>query len=154
MTNGVVYNKHSEDKWYTMDVLDVGDLTAYLGSNALELENNYKSLYNYVVYDSSTIEKPFALELQQSDDIKVFAKLPDKFYVETPLGNYNPDCAYVEEIDGREKVYFVVETKGRDRGCNTPSEEMKIDCAEKHFNALNNGIKYETKIHYKSVNYK
>ena len=65
--------------------------------------------------------------------------LPDKFKIDTPLGSYNPDWAYVEEAEGRERVYFVMETKGKARGTNRPSEEAKIDCAEKHFEALQLG---------------
>lgn len=151
MAKGIKYTKKPDSEWYTMDILQVDDLVAYIGQNALELPVKNKSLYNYVVYDSSTVEKPFALELDQSDDIKVFAKLPSKFIIDTPLGSYNPDWAYVQEVDGKEKVYFVVETKGKPRGFNRPLEELKIDCAEKHFKAIETGIVYETRVHYSSV---
>lgn len=88
--------------------------------------------------------------------MKVFAKLPKKFKIDTPLGSYNPDWAYVEEgDDGKQRVYFVVETKGKQRGENRPTEEAKIDCAEKHFEALGLGpdFKYdvETTYHYATV---
>ena len=33
---------------------------------------------------------------------KVFAKLPSKFKIDTPLGSYNPDWAYVEEVQDDE----------------------------------------------------
>ena len=56
-------------------------------------------------------------------------------------GSYNPDWAYVEESDGEERLYFVIETKG---GTNAnpvmrPTEELKTDCARKHFEALDLG---------------
>jgi len=68
----------------------------------------------------------------------VFAKLPSSFKIDTPLGAYNPDWAYVQEIEGEHRVYFVTETKG---GGNNdihtrPTEQGKIDCAEKHFEAI------------------
>jgi type III restriction enzyme len=44
--------------------------------------------------------------------VKVYAKLPGWFQVPTPLGPYNPDWAVLVEIDGIERLYFVVETKG------------------------------------------
>ncbi len=55
----------------------------------------------------------------------------------TPLGTYNPDWAMLVEMDGAERLYFVVETKGslftddlRDR------ESSKIRCGEEHFKAI------------------
>ena len=103
-----------------------------------DIKAERKSIYNYVVYDSSTVEKPYALALDQSEQVKVFAKLPSKFKIDTPLGNYNPDWAYVEEVDGKERAYFVMETKGGGNGTPSlrPAEKAKIDCARKHFEAL------------------
>lgn len=138
VTKGIKYTKLPESDWYSMDILAVDDLKAYLGQNAWETKN-HKSLYSYVVYDSSSVELPYAIALDRAEMVKVFAKLPDKFKIDTPLGSYNPDWAYVEEAEGRERVYFVMETKGKARGTNRPSEEAKIDCAEKHFEALQLG---------------
>lgn len=154
MAKGIKYTRLPESDWYTMDILAVDDLTAYLGQNAWEPLHG-KSAYNYVVYDSSTIEQPYAVALDQAEMVKVFAKLPSKFKIDTPLGSYNPDWAYVEEVDGKECVYFVIETKGKARGENRPSEEAKIECAEKHFEALGLGDDFrydvETKYHYLQV---
>ena len=137
IAEGIKYTKLPDDEWYKMEDLDPGDLKAYLGQNAWE-PPHHKSLYNYVVYDSSSVEKPFAAELDQAEEIKVFAKLPSTFKIDTPLGGYNPDWAYVEEVDGEHRVYFVVETKGG--GNNNiqtrPTEAGKIKCAEKHFQAI------------------
>ncbi len=137
IAKGIKYTKLPEEEWYTMEDLAPGDLKAYLGQNAWE-PAHHKSLYNYVVYDSSSVEKPFAMELDQAEEIKVFAKLPGSFKIDTPLGSYNPDWAYVQEIEGEHRVYFVTETKG---GGNNdihtrPTEQGKIDCAEKHFATL------------------
>lgn len=138
VSQGIKYTKLPESQWYTMDILAVDDLTAYLDQNAWQPPSRGKSLYSYVVYDSSTVEKPYAVALDQSQNVKVFAKLPAKFKIDTPLGGYNPDWAYVEEIDGRQRVYFVVETKGGSNGNPTlrPTEKAKIDCARQHFDAL------------------
>ena len=154
MADGVKYTKLPKSEWYTMDILAVDDLHAYLGQNAWH-PNNGKSIYSYVIYDSSTVEKPYAVALDQAEMVKVFAKLPSSFKIDTPLGSYNPDWAYVEEIEGRERVYFVMETKGKPRGHNRPIEEAKINCAEEHFKALQLGssFKYdvETKYHHSNV---
>ena len=132
-----------------MDVLVVDDLRAYLDQNAWK-PAHHKSIYSYVIYDSSTVEQPYAVALDRAEMVKVFAKLPSKFKIDTPLGSYNPDWAYVEEVEGRERVYFVMETKGKARGANRPTEEAKIDCAEKHFEALGLGpsFHYDVEVRY------
>lgn len=157
MTKGIKYTRLPESEWYTMGLLAVDDLRAYLGQNTWK-PLNHKSLYNYVVYDSSSIEQPYAVALDRTDEVKVFAKLPSAFKIDTPLGSYNPDWAYVEESeDGKQHVYFVVETKGKERGQNRPSEEAKITCTEKHFEALDLGDDFEYEVetrysyHYASV---
>ncbi len=148
---GIKYTKLPEDEWYTMEDLKPGELKAYVGQNAWE-PAHHKSLYNYVVYDSSSVEKPFAVELDQAEEIKVFAKLPGNFKIDTPLGSYNPDWAYVQEIEGEHRVYFVTETKG---GGNNdihtrPVEAGKIRCAEKHFATLAEpGLVYNTRTTYR-----
>ena len=153
VAKGIKYTRLPETDWYTMDVLAVEDLTAFLDQNAWE-PLHHKSLYNYVVYDSSIVEKPYAMALDQSEAVKVFAKLPSKFKIDTPLGSYNPDWAYVEDVDGRQRVYFVTETKGGGNGTPTlrPSERAKIVCAQKHFDALDLGDDFtynvETTYHY------
>ena len=156
MARGIKYTRLPESDWYTMDVLAVEDLTAFLDQNAWE-PLHHKSLYNYVVYDSSSVEKPYAMALDQSDAVKVFAKLPSKFKIDTPLGSYNPDWAYVEDVDGKQRVYFVTETKGGGNGTPVlrPSERAKIECAQKHFEALDLGDDFtynvETTYHYMQI---
>ena len=150
VAKGIKYTRRPQSEWYTMDILAVRDLRAYLDQNAWA-PHHHKSLYNYVVYDSSSIEKPYAVELDRSEQVKVFAKLPKGFKIDTPLGSYNPDWAYVEEgDDGQQRVYFVVETKGKERGENRPTEEAKISCAEKLFEALQLGddFHYDVETHY------
>lgn len=94
------------------------------------------------------------MEFNRLEQVKVFAKLPEGFKIDTPLGSYNPEWAYVEEgEDGRQRVYrvyFVVETKEKERGENRPTKEAKISCAEKHFEALRLGddFHYDVATHY------
>lgn len=49
-----------------------------------------KHLYDHVIYDSSN-EKNFAENLDKSDEVAVYVKLPRGFYINTPVGKYNPD---------------------------------------------------------------
>jgi len=47
------------------------------------------------------------------------------------------------EIDGQERLYFVVETKGSlFSGDLRAREQAKIDCGREHFKALGKGIGY------------
>jgi len=64
------------------------------------------SPYDYVVYDSN-VERDFALNLEKDISVKFYAKLPNKFKIDTSIGNYNPDWAVLIEKDGDDKLYFV-----------------------------------------------
>ena len=55
------------------------------------------------------VEKQFARDLDNNENVKLFVKLPSWFKVDTPIGPYNPDWAFVTERE--EKLYFVRETK-------------------------------------------
>ena len=149
IAEGIKYTKLPDEDWYTMEDLDPGETRAYLGQNAW-FPKSGKSLYSYVVYDSSTVEQPFAVELDLAEEVRVFAKLPSKFKIDTPLGSYNPDWAYVVEDDGERRVYFVVETKGG--GNNnirvSDAEKTKIRCARRHFEALHIDVEYDVRTTY------
>ena len=53
----------------------------------------------------------FAKGFERSDDIKLYAKLPGWFKVDTPLGTYNPDWAVLIEINGQEKLTLLLRQK-------------------------------------------
>lgn len=60
--------------------------------NALK---SHKSLYDLVVVDSKGIEMDFAHQLESRNEVAVYTKLPNGFYINTPFGHYNPDWAVV-----------------------------------------------------------
>ena len=60
--------------------------------NALK---SHKSLYDLVVVDSKGIEMDFANQLESRNEVAVYTKLPNGFYINTPFGHYNPDWAVV-----------------------------------------------------------
>jgi len=85
-------------------------LKGKLSVNALESQ---KSLYDLVVVDSAGIEMNFAKDLEKESDVVVCTKLPGGFYINTPVGHYNPDRAIVfKEGTDIKHIYFVAETKG------------------------------------------
>ena len=92
------------------------------------------SVYEYVVYDSE-VEREFAQQLDQREDIKLFVKLPGWFEIDTPVGKYNPDWAILKH-DGQ-ALYLVRETKStRDFLKLRTSEADKVRCGQRHFEAL------------------
>ena len=111
-----------------------------------------KHLYDQVVFDS-TNERDFATELDINTDVVVYVKLPDGFYISTPVGHYNPDWA-IAFYEGKVKhIYFVAETKGSMSSMQLHLiEESKIHCAREHFKAISNGnVVYDVVDSYKSL---
>lgn len=65
--------------------------------------------------------------------MEVYTELPRGFYINTPLGHYNPDWAIVFREGRVNHVYFVAETKGSLSSANLREvEKSKIECARKH----------------------
>ncbi|MDO4915537.1 DEAD/DEAH box helicase family protein [Corynebacterium sp.] len=105
-----------------------------------QVTNKEKTDFDYLVLDSDP-ERQFARYLDGREDIKLFMKLPSKFLVPTPVGDYNPDWAIIKVEDGTEHLYLVRETKSsQDPMKRRPSENAKIEAARKHFAAI--GVDY------------
>ncbi len=139
VVDGIKYYKIGDEHFYGQELFEENELFGYLQKNMVESE---KSVFDHVVYDSD-VELQFASAFEKSDDIKLYAKLPDWFKIDTPLGTYNPDWAVLVEADGREKLYFVVETKGSlFTDALRPTEQAKIDCGKAHFKALGNDVEF------------
>jgi len=133
LVDGIRYQRIGDDHYYAQELFEENELAGYL-KNTLKTQ---KSVYQRVVYDSTGVERKFAEDMEASEAVKVYAKLPGWFKVPTPLGTYNPDWAVLVEIDGREKLYFVVETKGSNWWDDLRHKEgAKIKCGEKHFEAI------------------
>jgi len=132
--DGISYIKLDGEKYYAQEIFDSAELIANLDKNAVSVDN---SVYDYIIYDSATVEKPFALALDKDPDVKMFFKLPDRFKINTPIGTYNPDWAVYLDRDGEEKLYFVLETKGSTNMFDLRTkEQLKIHCGKRHFEAL------------------
>lgn len=96
-----------------------------------------RHIWDYVVTDSDN-ERKFVEELDGADEVVVYAKLPDRFQIPTPFGNYNPDWAIAFDKDKVRQVYFVAETKGSMNDADLrDKEKRKIDSAKKFFATLN-----------------
>ncbi|HEY1588936.1 MAG TPA: Type III site-specific deoxyribonuclease, partial [Rhodanobacter sp.] len=99
------------------------------------------NLHDYVDYDS-LVEKSFAELLENyRGTVKLFTKLPRRFRVKTPVGEYSPDWAIVFERDGEEHLYLVRETKGTLNLDDLEWDEaMRIRFAAKHFAVAPRGV--------------
>ena len=137
------------DEHYGMDVFTDPTIKGRLGVNAMKAQ---KHLYDHIIYDSSN-ERDFAADLDTNVDVAVYVKLPDGFYISTPVGHYNPDWAIAFYEGTVKHIYFVAETKGSMNSMQLRLiEESKIHCAREHFKAISNGnVVYDVVDSYKSL---
>lgn len=139
IVDGIKYQKIGDDQFYGQELFETNELFGYLKDNMVKAE---KSVFDHVVYDSD-IELEFASALERNEDIKLYAKLPGWFKIDTPLGGYNPDWAVLIEQDGKDKLYFVVESKSTLFSVERrPEENAKIKCGFAHFEALGNDVTF------------
>ncbi len=116
---------------YSTDIFTVGNRTDQ--SKVLEV---CKHIYDYVYADSAN-ELTFAKQLDTSDDVVVYGKLPKGFSIPTPVGDYNPDWAISFKQGRVRHIYFVAETKGSMSSLELRGiEQAKIDCARKFFKKI------------------
>ena len=133
LVKGIKYQRLGDECYYAQELFDQEELTGYLKNM---ISDTTKSVYDQVVYDSD-IEKSFADQMENSTEVKMYAKLPGWFTVPTPLGSYNPDWAVLVEHDDGERLYFVVETKASLFASDLRNaESAKIECGKAHFAAL------------------
>mgnify|MGYP001114902615 FL=1 len=137
------------DDHYGTDVFTEPTIKGRLGVNTIKAK---KHLYDHIVYDS-TGERDFAAELDINTNVAVYVKLPNGFYIATPVGHYNPDWAIAFYEGTVKHIYFVAETKG---SMNTmqirPIEQSKIHCAKEHFKAISgDNVVYDVVNSYQSL---
>ena len=121
------------DEHYDTDIFTEPTIKGKLGANAMKAQRH---LYDHIVYDS-TNERNFASELDTNTDVAVYVKLPDSFYISTPVGHYSPDWAIAFYEGTVKHIYFVAETKGSMSSMQLRQiEESKIHCAREHFKAI------------------
>ena len=138
-----------------LDKINTSELGRYLLKIA-DINNaaaRKKFLYGNAAGYDSNIEKD---TIQESGikAVTVFAKLPS-VSIKTPVGEYNPDFAFVVNTGGGKELYLVVETKGYtplDDDLLRKREELKMQCAERFFEALNaHASDSRVKIKYRKV---
>jgi type III restriction enzyme len=133
--DGIHYEKIAGEYWEMQRIEDDAEkgISRYL-KDLYKVKNREKSLFDHVEFDSE-VEKRFAADLDANEHVKLFIKLPSWFKIDTPIGSYNPDWAFVTERE--EKLYCVRETKstldGQER---RKKENQKVHCGRKHFEEI------------------
>jgi len=137
------------DERYGMDIFTEPTIKGKLGVNAMKANRH---LYDHIVYDS-TNERDFATDLDTNKDVAVYVKLPDGFYISTPVGRYNPDWAIAFYEGTVKHIYFVAETKGSMSSMQLRLiEQSKIHCAREHFKSISSdNVVYDVVDSYKSL---
>ena len=124
------------DERYDTKIFTEPTIKGRLGVNAMKAQRH---LYDHIIYDS-TNERDFASDIDTSADVAVYVKLPDSFYIATPVGKYNHDWAIAFYEGTVKHIYFVAETKGSMSSLQLRLiEESKIHCAREHFKAISSG---------------
>ncbi len=137
------------DDHYGTEIFTDPTIKGRLGVNAIKTK---KHLYDHIIYDS-TRERDFAADLDINTNVAVYVKLPDGFYIATPVGHYNPDWAIAFYKGSVKHIYFVAETKGSMSSLQFRQiEQSKIHCAREHFKAISgNNVEYYVVDSYKSL---
>lgn len=107
------------------------------------LMESKKSPFTHIEFDSEG-ERAFAEHLEQSENVKLYTKLPRGFFVDTPIGEYRPDWAIVWHTEDGDRLFLVRETKFGAEGVTKedifrslrPDEQKKILFGESHFKSI------------------
>lgn len=141
---------HKMEQCHEVDIFSKQALRGRIGIDAIRSE---KSLYDLVVVDSQGVEKGFAEQLEQQEAVEVYTKLPRGFYINTPVGKYNPDWAIVFREGEVKHIYFVAETKGSEEITQLRTvEQAKIECARRHFSSISDcTLKFDVVTNYETL---
>lgn len=144
LLDGIRYRKLDDEYYSQEDIFDDSELYGYKNANVLDISNPDKTPFDHVLFDSA-IESQFAKACDEDDSVVLYAKLPSKFVVDTPFGNYNPDwMVVIQEANEEHKLYFVAETKGtNDVDKLKFPEKEKVLCGKQHFEITDETLKYE-----------
>jgi type III restriction enzyme len=148
MLGSISYEPAPESEWWNAEMVFLSE-TVNMPSTGGGVDPSYgvipasvggPNLYDHTVYDSH-VERSFARQLENdSNRVKLFAKLPRRFRVRTPVGEYSPDWALLVEQAVTDKLYLVRETKGTTNLDDLEWDEaMRIRFARRHFGSAPNG---------------
>ena len=131
------------------------DSNIFTVRNKVDFDRAYeaeKHITDYVFSDSQG-ERQFAHDLDEANEVVVYAKLPRTFQIPTPIGNYAPDWAIAMNKNGVKHIFFIAETKGSMGTMELRGvEKAKIECAEKLFNSISTAnVRYHKVTSYQDL---
>ncbi|MBM6129025.1 DEAD/DEAH box helicase family protein [Staphylococcus epidermidis] len=146
----IIYNKLDE-VWDEDAIFVDSDIQGIIGQNVFDAK---KHLYDKVKVDSN-VEKSFAEDLDVHQNVEMYVKLPGGFFINTPVGKYNPDWAIVLNEVNKKHIYFIAETKGTSDNISLNLkgvENAKIESARQHFKVIsNNEVTYDVVDSYEKL---
>jgi type III restriction enzyme len=144
----ITYNK-LDQTWNAEEIFVDATIGGEYGKNVADAK---KHLYDKLRYDSNT-EKDLAAEMDTQDSVELYVKLPSGFYINTPMGKYNPDWAITFKEGSVKHIYFVAETKGDTSDLQLREvERAKIECARRHFSVISSDtVKYSAVSSYSEL---
>lgn len=146
----IIYNKLDE-VWDEDAIFVDNDIQGIIGQNVFDAK---KHLYDKVKVDSN-VEKSFAEDLDVHQNVEMYVKLPGGFFINTPVGKYNPDWAIVLNEVNKKHIYFIAETKGTSDNISLNLkgvENAKIESARQHFKVIsNNEVTYDVVDSYEKL---
>ena len=147
MVEGIQYEQLND--MYEQSLFETYQI--YANEYTFDINKTEKTIYNGVLDLDSKTEHQFATDCENYDEQVVFYfKLPKKFKIPTPIGNYNPDWAVIVRKGG-EQVYFIAETKNTNSKSVQDGvlldelrqkEQFKIACGKKYFEFIE-GVDYQ-----------
>ena len=131
------------------------DSSIFTVKSKMDFDRTYaakKHITDYVFSDSQG-ERQFAHDLDEANEVVVYAKLSRSFQIPTPVGNYAPDWAIAMQKEGVKHIFFIAETKGTMSSMDiTPIERAKIDCAKKLFDTISTvKVRYHQVTNYQDL---
>ena len=78
-----------EEAWNAEEIFADPTISGEYGKNVIDSK---KHLFDKLRYDSG-IERDLAVELDVAENVELYIKLPSGFFINTPMGKYNPDWA-------------------------------------------------------------
>ncbi|MBQ7578177.1 MAG: DEAD/DEAH box helicase family protein [Synergistaceae bacterium] len=136
----------------TDNIHDIAIFTEQKFSESPRACRTRKNVQTFIFPDSK-VEQDMTKDLDVSEEVSVYAKLPRGFKIPTPMGNYSPDWAIVFNEGEKREIYFIAETKGDLSSLQLkPIESAKIECAKKLFDSLSSqGVIYHEVTQYSDL---
>lgn len=144
----ITYDK-LDQSWSAEEIFVDASIGGEYGKNVADAK---KHLFDKLRYDSKT-EKELAAEMDTQELVELYVKLPNGFYINTPMGKYNPDWAITFKEGSVKHIYFVAETKGDISDLQLREvEKAKIECARRHFSVISSdAVKYSAVSSYSEL---